>query len=401
MPKGEQLHRCSDPNPADVPLVDTILQKQLNRRQFITRLIQGTFLVSGGIAMARLYDWAEPPPLATEPVPPSVLSTILGPEYRTPFGEKDPIWKIIFDLNHEHIGFAEATALTLRFDNLLKQLPDGYKPFRLPEFFTEEDVQLEIARWMATIAGNYPYNRVMSGYAPEVEVEVATLYNGLYHNHVRGYTRCDKNFALNQRHFNPHDSWFQDIGIVATMAHEYVHVIQGKKICHGADVKDVEKTAQVVSVEVMASTINAGVRELLYPLLDELRDYSLGTAYLRAREAKTMPAFLRLKDYLSSGGSWSASAFRRSRRHWSTDETRLTEILTNYSEAPLLTMTKAFRSEFPNFAEDLALPLEYPSYRYFETQEPGDPFPLRGLLLDDLADVLMHVEDLVAEYTLS
>ena len=301
-------------------------------------------------------------------------------------------------------GFAETVALVERFDAAYDAIPEGRK--------VGISTQAEVNQWVNEVVPFFEYEGMSDAddlvYPP---IEFTYYDNGLYHNHVLGTTSClSQDVTLNGRMANPASSWYGRLDSISTLIHELAHA-QG--ICWGSVNFDQEMSAQLVTLEILASLTNKGSEVAFVVLVGELRDISLSAAkYAAAAEGRDADYAALLDEVLSP---FERAAYAKSDRYWQDDPERLTEILYRYNFMPLQAVLAAIQAD--QSIEGVELPINYfcdyairadeyggyagyqgESYETEEEEEEGSSEPICELLplaVDDLAYVYEHFDALL------
>lgn len=292
-------------------------------------------------------------------------------------GSYDPFLKVEFDRVPD-LSLEECKALALRFDRLNDALD---KTEYRPAVNSEEALE-----WAKEIMPHFSYNGLRQAAIPN-KLTFMEYGDGRSHNHIAGQSDCRDMVRLNARMGNEHSPWGNKAMFLPVLVHELAHIVQGDMCRNNRE--DVETSAQIMAFEVMASMANSGNREMVYGLLDELKDVSLGATfamYLNNNDLNGYKAFRRRVNPTA----FNEALFERGLRYL--DMKDLKFILTAYNYNPLNIMVKAIRGNYGK-VEGLPIPtvLTSPSGYIIRNAEPL-PF-----LLDDLKYFLGDAERLVAQ----
>src|SRR3990167_772397 len=145
--------------------------------------------------------------------------------------------------------------MATRFDRLNDKLP----PFQF------NPSETNITALVAEVTNQFQYGGAVDPPIYPAGYGYTMFRDGQSHNHVAGRSDCNS-FVLNLRMANPVSSWFGDLSIISTTIHEMVHVQQGL-LCRTENRENLENTAQVVTLEVMAGLLNAGNELMAFPLM--------------------------------------------------------------------------------------------------------------------------------------
>ena len=295
----------------------------------------------------------------------------------------DPTFKVEFDGDNESLSFHECSQLALRLDKLYDKLPE----------YKSDATQEDLLAWAMEMIPMFEYEGIVSQSRwPKIEgVNFFLFPDGDSDNHVAGRSDCANYAALNVRFANPHSSWYQDEDAPFTLLHELAHVQEGQNICATADRALVENSAQIGALEVAAALVNAGNKELMVPLVSELRGMALSAAYAAALRTNQLDNFIEFRSKLSPG-AFADARFAKQRRRWSEHQSELLEVLDRYNVTPLLMISNAIRF---NNAEitGLAFPeIHMTGTNPFSFHEEAVP-----IKLNDLQYFFANAEELVDE----
>ncbi len=294
----------------------------------------------------------------------------------------DPTFKIDFDQFDEFMSFQECSQLAKRMDTLYDKLPE-YKPK-----MTQED----LLKWAVEMIPMFEYEGFVSQakWPPKEGIGFALFPDGDSHNHVAGRSDCANYAALNLRFANDHSAWYEDDDAPFTLLRELAHIQQGQQICATADRDLVENSAQIAAREVGAALVNQGNKEMMTPLISELRGMALSATYASALRTNRLQEFIDFGATLSPG-AFAAARSSKSRRRWSSKPIELMTILDRYNVTPLLMISNAIRTNNAEI-EGLAFPpVIENSGNYFAL---GKNVPIK---LNDLQYFLSHAEELVKD----
>ena len=272
-----------------------------------------------------------------------------------------------------------AAELALRLDGLLDQVEE-------PKV---EITQATIAAWTVEILPYFEYEGITSASVTPDSVKLTLFPSAMENFHVLGQAFCDVfgggPVDLNGRVANPTSAWYDKPFVLATLVHELGH-IQGGGLCSGSSA-ELESTTQLVALEVLAAMANGGNELALYALLDELRDMAMGAAHYEAIANGNLDGYRALVGQVFDAPDEQARAAKSARR-WSSDPATLREILYKYSWIPVDKILDGLeKGQIP----DLKLAPVQETFGFY-----GRPSnPRRPLVIDDLAYVLEHADELL------
>ncbi|MFQ5561254.1 MAG: hypothetical protein ACE5FU_11815 [Nitrospinota bacterium] len=283
----------------------------------------------------------------------------IDPRFGTEFDDK------LYILNYE-----EASSVARKFDRLHDMIPEGFDP-------PEHDDLLNVAMEVIPQFG-------VEGFVERLrypkEVGLYNYRDADLHNHVLGQSNCNDYVIATYRFLNPYSDIYGDTGWVATLTHELAH-IQQAGACFRPSRENVEQSAQIMTLEVLAGMVNGGYDKMLSPLVNELAGMAAGAALSTALREDKMDEYKRLRKSLAKDDATSFARFNKAMRYWEDDMPRLKKILSNYSERPLARVIYAIR-ENDNEIENLAI----------RPRQDKKPF-----LLDDLDYFLTNAEGMITE----
>lgn len=306
-----------------------------------------------------------------------VAGAILNPKK-----DYDPTFKIDFDPYDEFLSFNECSQLATRMDKLFDKLPEYKSPM------TKDD----LIEWTIEMTPMFEYEGIVSqaNWPPKDGIGFILFPDGDSHNHVAGRSDCANYAGLNLRFANEHSSWYQDEDAPFTLLHELAHIQQGQYICATADRDLVENSAQIAALEVAAALVNQGNKELLTPLVSELRGMAISAAYASAIRTGQTTQFIDFRSKLSPG-AFADARFAKSQRRWSSNPIELMTILDRYNVVPLLMISNAIRHDNSEIKGLAFPPVVENRGNYFAI---GRNYPIK---LDDTAYFLTHAEELMEE----
>mgnify|MGYP001559671911 CR=1 FL=1 len=299
-----------------------------------------------------------------------------------PKKDYDPTFKIDFDQYDEFLSFNECSQLAQRMDNLFDKLPEYKSPM------TKDD----LIEWTIEMTPMFEYEGIVSQakWPPKDGIGFILFQDGDSHNHIAGRSDCANYAGLNLRFANEHSSWYQDEDAPFTLLHELAHIQQGQYICATADRDLVENSAQIAALEVAAALVNQGNKELLTPLVSELRGMAISATYAAALRTNQLNRFIEFRSKLSPG-AFADARFAKARRRWSENPIELMTILDRYNVTPLLMISNAIRNDDSEIKGLAFPPVTENRGNYFAL---GRSVPIK---LNDLQYFLSHAEGLVAE----
>ena len=294
----------------------------------------------------------------------------------------DPTFKIDFDQYDEFLSFNECTQLAERMDKLYDKLPEHKAST------TKED----LIEWAVEMIPMFEYEGIVSQakWPAKDGVGFILFRDGDSHNHVAGRSDCANYAGLNLRFANEHSAWYEDEDAPFTLLHELAHIQQGQYVCATANRDLVENSAQIAALEVASALVNQGNKEMLTPLVSELRGMAISAAYASAMRTGQTTQFIDFRSKLSPG-AFADARFAKSQRRWSSNPIELMTILDRYNFTPLTMITNAIRNNGGEI-EGLAFPPVYAEKGNYFNLEAGRP-----IKLNDLSYFLSHAEELVEE----
>jgi hypothetical protein len=213
--------------------------------------------------------------------------------------------------------------------------------------------------------------------------------DGFANSHLLAAGSCWlESVLVNGRVFSPVSSWYGRPDFLATLVHELAHV-QG--ICIGNDTLQVEASAQIAALEVMAAMANDGNEPMIRSLLTELRRMCLDALEYEAWGNPDREQFARMLDRHVLHSALAEAQIVQAERYWMGSKQRsqkLREVLDSYAEVPLRRIVAGLGT---GSVWNIQLPINDPG-RGGSTRGP-----LKGLRVDDLGYFLAHAEPMVEE----
>jgi hypothetical protein len=280
------------------------------------------------------------------------------------------------------LSFEETARLLERFGRLVDELPpsSGVR-------------QRDLRRWVGEILPWFQTEGVVARVVvPKAVVTDTFTRDGFANNHLLAAGSCwFDSVVVNSRVFNPTSSWYRRPDFLATLVHELAHV-QG--ICIGTDATQVEASAQMAALEVMAAMANDGNKPMARALVFELRQIALDALEYEAwgnpiRE-QSAQALERRVLHSPLADAHNAAV----KRNWTVSHKRsqdLRDLLDRYGEEPLQRVVAALRTAR---VWNIQLPINDPA------RGGSTSGPLKRLRIDDLRYFLAHAEAIVAEAAL-
>lgn len=330
----------------------TETKKPLNRREFLELMIKGSWSLAVMLTIAKI---------------PGSQSSI------------DEIFKIELDDQFERLSFEEATALTKRFRVMFLKLKEA-------GFDYAELSPADIENWVTELAPQFVQEGAISQTLLPDDISFKKFNNAQEHNHIGAYASCLGNsIDLNYRMVNPHSSWYNKGRNIKILIHELTHLLLFQyPYCFWTNNDTMEKTANIVAWEVMASLSNSGNSETIFPLIHNLFWTSFDAAMCIAIREDRLDEFNIFRKTLNESAVEKAQQEKVIRDY---DPYDLITTTNTYSVQPLITIIKAIKLR-NNRISGLALPSENPD-------NPG--FKKDDFEIDDLAYFLAHAEELVDE----
>lgn len=184
--------------------------------------------------------------------------------------------------------------------------------------------------------------------------------------------------------------WYESDDAPFTLLHELAHIQQGQQICATENRDLVENSAQIAAIEVASALVNQGNKEMITPLISELRGMAISATYASALRTKRVDEFIQFRSTLSPG-AFADARFAKARRRWSGDPDQLMTILDRYNVTPLLMISNAIRNNGAEI-EGLAFPPV--------VENTGSYYALgrtASISLNDTQYFLAHAEELVKD----
>ena len=259
------------------------------------------------------------------------------------------------------LTWLDVYSLAIRLDKALDNLP----------VVTVDVTADSLADWSSEIVPYFEENGMISTGVYPTEIKIKFYPDARGALHIAGQSNCGTLIAVNERFSRPVSTWYRRVWVLSVLVHELAHVQQGP-LCAQLPTQKVETTAQIVSIEVMASMALSGNKAMRAAFLDEFRDIVMSTAWYYGTKPAYRQAYLDLlkKVYDSEQRGRQERAFLS----WKGQENALQNILLAYSAIPLQTLMAAHWSGKP--IPDLAIPAKRP------------------FAADDFSYFLDHLEDL-------
>jgi len=303
-------------------------------------------------------------------------------------GYKAPVWnpelKIYTD-GKIGLNFDEAAQLAQRFDKLYDAIPKQ-----------KIEWSDSVLRGLALeLIPQYEYE----GFTPRAEwpkeIQFIIYPRGHEANHVLGQSDCETFAVINGRLALPLSTFADDEG-PHTLAHELAHVAQTGAVCQYGPRDQIEVSAQIASLEVEAGlALQTGNPLWMRSTLGELRNMAMGSAYALALQDKDFDKYHELRSRLSPG-ALSEGRFQKGLRRWKDDPKELKRLLEIYDLKPFNRIVYALMYN-DAVIDDLAFPPIVASRSYGGSYIQWE-IPRRERRLDDLAHLVAHGEELVADF---
>lgn len=291
--------------------------------------------------------------------------------------------------------------------------------------------QQELQEWVEEIVPYFAYDQIddpnskpgeMGGlqYPISVTFQEFDDPSGYDQNHSLGSTNSiDHSITLNARLINPVSSWYGASVSISKLAHELVHAQGVNNFNKGNNRLDEEVSAQIISLEVMATMVETGTRmkggnkRVVASILGELSTMSIDAAYYLALQEKRMDEYTRKRNKIFS--PFIQARLDKSQRYRDQDDTQKgMKIIELYSYIPLLEIIKAFGSG--DRIDGIELPVNWQadynnahrgevyggsysrSEKAFDISLPEPtPLPTRPLIIDDLHYFFYNAENIVKD----
>lgn len=294
------------------------------------------------------------------------------------------------------LDFDQSAALARRFTFILNHTTHDY-----PRLHTQADLD----NWTQEIVPFYGYEGIDNpdddansflGIQYPSKISFGYYQNGEEHIHVLGTTNClDNEVVINARYANPDSPLYNRPDALLTLTHELAHV-QG--ICFGQPPQlDAEVSAQLSALEVLAAMVDKGNTLAFIPLVNELRDMSMASAWAFAMKEGRLDDYNALKAEITSS-AFDLASYNKSERYWEGDPDQLQHILTSYNVVPLEEIVRVMGMHTCYYEKP-----EYPARHVIKADKPciqGVALPIdQGVLkvplfVDDLQYVWFHLDAL-------
>ena len=356
-------------------------ERKLDRREFL----KAAGIATTAVVASRVADDLHLPQRKETPRPDFPYKAL--EKHRPESGYLEPknldsVWRIERD-ESEGLSFFEASQLAARFGKIRESLPDVEIPA------SEEAAQLILAEYN----NFFVENDIVKDITYPSTIEFKLLAPGR-HSGVLGSCNCNDRITFNMRQINPVSPWYNRSDWLWTVVHESSHLQQGQEVCQqygnmlGPSTM-LEKTAELMTAEVMASCANKRDRNAFISLVDSLYGWSTGAALADAIRQGHKEWY---KDMILEikPGPMTESVVEALFRKYAFDLRTLQEILHAYSAEPLITAMDAIENNY-GLAEGLALP-EVHDWGYGTTASY-----VPSLLLDDFKYFVSHTEEMAKD----
>lgn len=265
------------------------------------------------------------------------------------------------DAAQPKFGWEVLRALALRLDKAIDSLPET------TIVLTPDN----LVDWLHEIVPYFEENgAITSAHWPkEASTEFYADARGALH--IGGQSNCTDWVKVNERFIRSTSAWYGRIGALAVLTHELAHMQQGK-LCETLPTEDIETTAQIMAIEVMASMTLSGNKPMRAALLDELFDMTMGAAWSYGLTDEYRTAYTALESQVYSK-PFERARMARARLSWRGREIELRGILRAYNLMPMRLMMESYWTGKPIVSEAI---------------------PSGKLAMDDLSYVLDHLEEL-------
>lgn len=216
--------------------------------------------------------------------------------------------------------YTEAERMALRVDALLDRAT-------APEDFVAEVLD---PYWVYEVGPYFQYEGITNApFRPNTVVFEPQL-QALSHNHILGYTYCERDVFINIRVINPISAWYGwERNPLAVLVHEMIHTL-GADYCDPFDSAKTESSTQTATLETLAAVANGGNSMALYSLMLELKDMAMDVALEDALANDNLDGYREFRAIVDPEPMREAR-FEKSMRYWAHNMPFLRDILDKYS----------------------------------------------------------------------
>jgi hypothetical protein len=278
------------------------------------------------------------------------------------------------------LSFDEMRRLLERLSTLVDELPPLRSPVR----------QRDLKLWVREILPWFQAEGVVARVVVPKTVAIRAFSGyGFANSHLLAAGSCwFESVLVNGRVFSRVSSWYRRPDFLAALVHELAHV-QG--ICIGNDALQVEASAQIAALEVMAAMANDGNEPMVRALLTELRRMCLDALEYDAWGNPTRERSARTLDRRVLHSALAEAQIAQAERYWMGSKERsqeLRRVLYRYAEVPLQRIVAGLHT---GTVWNIQLPINDPGRGGSTTG------PLKRLRIDDLRYFLAHAEPMVED----
>lgn len=321
----------------------------------------------------------------------SVLGALFTEIFRrdSPRIRYDPVTRVEFDLDFQKLTFDEAAQLTLRLGETSRLLNlANWRPVLTPGSLLSWAKEVGYIMAAEGITDKTPI-------PPDIEYFVPDNSNEA--NHILGYTDCESFLKINERLSQEMATWYNSPDWPGTVTHELVHYeVQKYDLCRQTVSVELEATANIVMLELLASLANWGNGFAMRSFVWEFTDICLGAAHALAINENRDHDYDRLRTQIHPG-ILSQSRYEKLNQDFSGRQFELASILESYSLHPLEIIIKNHLTNGDKISGLILPPVQvYLGAGYYT----GGPATLenRDLYLDDWAWIMDHLEPMAQAF---
>lgn len=276
-------------------------------------------------------------------------------------------------------SYDEAAALYIALDHLFDLMPANSA---LPTDVGLEQIIQEAMPY-------FVFNDFVESATYPVEAEIDD-FKGLMYLSILGASDCEEKVKISSRMENSLSPWAEGEHLFGTTVHELAHIQQGG-LCINPTEENLESSAQVMMLEILASMANRGNIFALRAFVFELKSMTGRVAMVRAYHEQREIELYNLAAKVDPGAIGQAK-MAANMRYYEENTQRIETSVMKYSQMPLETVFKSYLSG--NVIEDLAIPkvsVKVGSNNWqYEYRTPT-------VWLDDLFYLLEHLEGMVQD----
>lgn len=324
----------------------------------------------------------------------ALLGLLLGGSNRTPAEypnvlqkppRRDQVTGIELDKDDDELNFNEVRQLALYFKDAFAAL--NLADWRVP--LTEESLlawaqEVSLQMEAEDIVDKPPVPKELSFFEPE---------DGSQANHQLGVSDCDTYVRLSSRFKNQLTNWYDSPDWLGTVIHELIHLGQQSKLCRDASDDDLEATANIATLEVLAAMANRGNPYAFRAFVWEFTGICLGAAYALAYKERRVDEFEELWKEVHPGILAEARMEKLEREYAGRVTDRLA-ILNRYYLYPLEIIMRTHLTN-NDVIDNPVLP---PTMVYRSGSNTMPSYEPRKLSLDDWAYTTGHLLEMAQAY---